>query len=93
MIYLFNLFVNSFYLYFLVSILINQYYSVSRFIKVITSFLLKKKNIILLLLNLGTIPILLISKVSFYVLNILLVIIFYLVNRPLKFNFTRRNLL
>ena len=92
MYYLGNLIINGMYLYFFLSIIVNQYYSLKRFIKVSINVIFSKLNIVILLVELVSLVFFKEYKVLFYLLNLGFSILFIVINKPLKFKKTRRNL-
>lgn len=90
---LFNLMINGLYIYFFISILINQYYSIKRFFKVILFNFIKKENLILFLCSSISFYFYFINKYLFYLVSFWFLVIFYFINRPIYFKLTRRNIL
>lgn len=91
MIYVLNGLINGCFIFYFLSILINQYYSLSRFMRV--SYLILKKNIVVfLLLGLSSFSIL-INKYIPYFFSLIFLIIFLINNTIIKFKFTRRSLI
>ena len=90
--YLGNLLINCFYIYFFISILVNQYYSLKRFIKVSLRLIFNKYNIVICLVSLVTIVFIRDMYLIYYLLNLGFCFLFIVINKPLKFKKTRRNL-
>lgn len=90
MILIFNLLLNFYFIYFLIGILVNQYYSLKRFFKVLKDILIKNIDLILLSLFIN---ISIVSSIYYiYPLKLVLLFIFIVKNHSLKLKFTRRNI-
>ncbi|MBE6143213.1 MAG: hypothetical protein E7177_04430 [Erysipelotrichaceae bacterium] len=93
MVVLLNLMINGLYIYFLISILISQYYNIKRFLKVIFFNFLKKENLILFACSSLSFCFYFVSKYLFYLVSFWFLVIFFFINKPIIFKFTRRNIL
>ena len=89
--YIFNFIINTISIYFFLSIIITQYYSIKRFYRVVKDVI--KKNLIIVICGLLNLFLLLINTQIMYLVCGVLLVVFYLTNHPLKFKFTRRNIL
>ena len=89
---LFNLVINGIYLYFFISILVNQYYSIRRFIKVCIRVIFNKFNMVIILMSLVSMIFLYKEAIVYYLLNLSFSVLFIVINKPIKFNKTRRNI-
>lgn len=93
MLVLLNLMVNGLYIYFFISILINQYYSIKRFLKVLLFTFFKRENIVLFICSCSSMYFYFVNKYLFYLVCFWFLVIFYFLNRPLFFKLTRRNII
>lgn len=92
MIYFLNLIINGFYLYFFLSILVNQYYSLKRLFKISFRLIFNRYNIVIFLVSIVSLVFLKEMNLLYLILNLGLTLLFIVINKPLKFKKTRRNL-
>jgi UDP-N-acetylmuramoyl-tripeptide--D-alanyl-D-alanine ligase len=89
---LFNYIINLIYSIFFISVLINQYYDIKRFLKVILTRIFKKDNLIILIVSLFSLVFIKKQTYLYYLLNLGFSILFIRINVPLKYRLTRRNI-
>lgn len=89
---IFGLISNSVTLFFLVTIFVNQYYSIKRFIKINMIILTKKVNKSIFFLYLISVIFSLKSSIILIFLPLIYSLLFIYINRPIKIRITRKNL-